>query len=147
MEFVSEGSYDLTGYTPSEFINDSFVSWNDLMHPEDRQWVYDEVQEALSRKQFFRLVFRITTKAGEEKWVWEQGVGVYSESGKILGLEGFITDITEHQEAKQQLYSENLLLRSSMKGSFKFCGIVGRSKAIQPTGVKPPPSWHGRYTI
>lgn len=131
MEFVSEGSYELTGYKPFEFINDRYVSWNDLMHPEDRQWVYDEVQNALSKKQFFRLVFRVTTKTGEEKWVWEQGVGVYSESGEVFALEGFITDITEHEKTKQHLHNENLILRSSMKGSYKFCGIVGRSESIR----------------
>jgi PAS domain S-box-containing protein len=131
MEFVSEGCFELTGYKPSEFINDRVVSWNDLMHPEDRQWIYDEVQNALSKKHFYRFVFRLRTKSGQNIWAWEQGVGVYSETGEVLALEGFITDVTEHQEAKRQLYSENLLLRTSMKGSYKFCGIVGRSKVIQ----------------
>jgi len=131
MEFVSKGCLELTGYRPDEFIDDRVVSWNDLMHPEDRRWVYKKVQETLSRQEFFRLVFRITTRNGEEKWVWEQGVGVYDPQGNVLALEGFITDVTEHQRAREQLHSENILLRSSMKNSYKFCGIVGRSKAMQ----------------
>ena len=131
MEFVSKGCLELTGYRPDEFIDDRVVSWNGLMHPEDRHWVYKKVQETLSRQEFFRLVFRITTRNGEEKWVWEQGVGVYDPQGNVLALEGFITDVTEHQRAREQLHSENILLRSSMKNSYKFCGIVGRSKAMQ----------------
>jgi PAS domain S-box-containing protein len=45
-------------------------------------------------------VYRIQTATGEQKWVWEQGVGVFSDEGDLLTLEGFITDITQRKRAE-----------------------------------------------
>jgi PAS domain S-box-containing protein len=49
MEFISEGFFNLTGYRPEEFIGDRNV-YGDLIHPEDREHVWDEVQKGLSEK-------------------------------------------------------------------------------------------------
>ena len=38
------------------------------------------------------------TAGGEEKWVWEQGIGIFSEDGELEALEGFITDISENKK-------------------------------------------------
>ena len=131
MEFVSDGCYELTGYKKSELINNKVISFYDLTEPEYREKIYQGVQEALEKRQFFRIVFLMRTKSGQKKWVWEQGVGIYSENGDVIALEGFITDITEHQQSKIQLLSENVLLKSNVKESYKFCGLVGRSPVMQ----------------
>ncbi|MCI0398028.1 MAG: PAS domain S-box protein [Chloroflexi bacterium] len=101
-EFVSDGSIELTGYRPEEFIGGQ-VYYGDLIHPDDRDRVWNEVQEALARRQPFRLSYRVYHKDGREKWVWEQGQGVYSSEGEVLALEGFITDITERKQAEEAL--------------------------------------------
>jgi signal transduction histidine kinase len=64
--------------------------------------VWNDVQRALETREAFRLVYRITTRDGAVKWVWEQGRGVYSESG-LEALEGFITDVTESKQLQEQL--------------------------------------------
>jgi PAS domain S-box-containing protein len=103
MEFISEGCFELTGYETSDLIGNRTLSYNDLIHPDDRGPVWDRVQEALAGKQSFKMVYRIGTAAEKEKWVWEQGVGVFSPEGDLLALEGFITDITNYMQAKEEL--------------------------------------------
>jgi signal transduction histidine kinase len=49
------------------------------------------------------MVYRIAVADGEEKWVWEQGRGVYSSAGQLVALEGFIADITVRRQAEEEL--------------------------------------------
>ena len=106
LEFVSEGSYHLTGYHPQEFVGESKVSLAEITHPEDQERLWTAVQIALQENRPYQLTYRITSKDGETKWIWEQGIGVCSNSGEVLALEGLIVDITERKQA------EDLAVRS-----------------------------------
>jgi PAS domain S-box-containing protein len=103
MDFVSSGCLALTGYKPEEIERNNTISFNTIIHPDDREAVWDNVQEALKIKVPFILNYRITTSEGELKYVWEQGRGVWSNSGELEGLQGFITDITKQVDAEQQV--------------------------------------------
>ena len=103
MEFVSEGSFELTGYRPIDLMNDEKIAFGELIEPNDRLEGWKKVQESLKHKIPFQRTYRITTAVNEEKWVWEQGRGVYSDVGELVALEGFITDITKYKHAEQEL--------------------------------------------
>ncbi len=100
MTFVSEGSVSLTGYSPKDLVGNRALSFSDLIHPDDREMIWDQVQTALLRHNPYQLQYRIQTASGSEKWVWEQGSGIYSDEGELLALEGFINDITERKTAE-----------------------------------------------
>ncbi|ROL62003.1 PAS domain S-box protein, partial [Bacteroidetes/Chlorobi group bacterium ChocPot_Mid] len=103
MEIVSNGCLDLTGYTPDELQKDTVVSYNDIIHPDDRSYVWNAVQESLKNHQHFELKYRIITKQGKEKWVWERGSFAYRTEDKKDILEGFIFDITDKVKAEKAL--------------------------------------------
>ncbi|MDX1630769.1 MAG: PAS domain-containing protein [Thermoanaerobaculia bacterium] len=83
---------ELTGYEPSELVRNERVPYADLIHPEDRERIWKEVQQAVDRQDSFRLVYRIETRSGEERWVLEQGRAV-EEDGEIV-LTGYIQDVS-----------------------------------------------------
>jgi len=102
MEFVSQGCEKLTGYKPEHLIGNKGISYNHVIHPEDRKMVWEEVQAGIEAGETFRLEYRIITADREEKWAFEQGRGVPGPDGGIEAIEGFITDITERVRAEQQ---------------------------------------------
>lgn len=110
MEFVSEGCRALTGYAPWVLMGADRIPYADVIHPEDRGTVWDTVQEALKDRRPFRIKYRILTAEGSEKWVWEQGRGVFGAGGEVIALEGFIADITEQTQAEEALNRNKALL-------------------------------------
>ncbi|MNE61642.1 PAS fold protein [compost metagenome] len=48
------------------------------------------MQCALLKREPYQLSYRIRCADGRIKDVWETGVGVYSSSGEVLGIEGAI---------------------------------------------------------
>lgn len=103
LEFVSEGCYQLTGYHPEEFCQEPKISLGEITHPEDQEDLSMIVLSALQEKRPYQLTYRLITKSGRIKWVWEQGIGIFSETGELTALEGLITDITERKEAEDAL--------------------------------------------
>ena len=103
MEFISDGCEDLTGYRSEELVGNRVHSYAELIHEADRQAVWDGVQQGLGERWLFRLTYRIRTARHDEKWVLEQGRGVFDADGRVQALEGFITDITEPRLAELKL--------------------------------------------
>jgi len=112
MQFLSKGCYELLGYYPEDLIQNKKVSYGSLIEKSDRKYVHSEIQKAIKQHKSFILKYRIRTASGQLKWVWEQGIGVFSNNGKLEALEGYITEITEtralEQEAKYRLLIENI---------------------------------------
>jgi PAS domain S-box-containing protein len=98
MEYVSEGSLSLTGYRPGEIINNRRLSYGSLIVDEDREKVWNGVQLAIRERRGYDIDYRIETESGDVRHVWERGKGMFSTGNDLLGLEGFITDITRYQQ-------------------------------------------------
>jgi PAS domain S-box-containing protein len=110
MEFVSDGSRFLTGYDPEDLVLSKTVSYGSLIDPEDREMVWNRVQAGIGARQPFRMEYRIRDAAGHTRWVWEQGRGVFGETG-LLALEGYISDITHDRLAQERLETSNKKLQ------------------------------------
>lgn len=110
IEFASEGCFELTGYTPLELVDNHTVSLADLIHPEDKDYVWNFVQMRLTRRERYELNYRIVDRDGQTRWVWEQGRGIYSSKGEFLGLEGYITEVSSRgaqEAARRRLFFDN----------------------------------------
>jgi len=109
MEFVSEGCRELTGYAPADLVDNRTIPYGKLIHPEDRASVWASVQMALREERQFQITYRIRTRDGQEKWVWEQGNGVIASDGRVVALEGFITDITQSKRTEAKIQTQTRL--------------------------------------
>ncbi len=101
MEFASDYAEELTGCTPQEFM-DGRVSFADLIVERDRERVWDEVQAAIAKREPFRLDYQIRNRNGAMRYVEEHGQAIYGQDGRLLALEGLISDITQRKEAEKR---------------------------------------------
>ena len=102
VRFASEGCEALTGYT-SEQLADHVKQWDELICEDDRARVLDEMRQAVSENRSYELQYRIRTRDGSQKWVWERGCGSPNCSGQTQRLEGFISDATALIESQAAL--------------------------------------------
>ncbi|MBT4287437.1 MAG: PAS domain-containing protein [Bacteroidetes bacterium] len=113
--FVSEGAKNLTGYSKDEFTKQK-VFLNDLIVKEDREHVWETVQNAIVKDLPFVIEYRICTAEGKLKWVWEKGRKISSGDNQLIFLEGFISDITDFKEAEITLKLQSKLIDSIDQG-------------------------------
>ncbi len=106
MFFISDGCMPLTEYTADELLFNKNRSYNDIIHVEDRSYVWNTIQAAIAKKSPFTLEYRIVTKSGLLKWVWEQGRLIQKKQNTFL--EGYITDITDRVNTRHTLIKERI---------------------------------------
>ncbi len=136
MEFISEGCKELTGYPPESLVDNRKLSYNNIIHPDDRQLVWNIIQNAVNLNQHFQLSYRIITAGDETRWVWEQGSVVRGDDGKVIALEGFISDITQRRAAEEEVRQRaaQLLVLNEVIGQIAAeldeSGVLAKSAAL-----------------
>lgn len=114
LEFVSEGAFELTGYRPADFLA-GLVHYADVIHPQDRDFVWEHVQRSVRYGQRFQLTYRIVTALGAVKWVWEQGGAMHDAAGNATVLEGLVMDVTERRQAQEEVARLNAELEERVR--------------------------------
>ena len=103
LTFVSEGCYQLTGYLPQELMGGAVSGLNQIIDPQDIDRFHHEISQAISNQEPYEVTYRLITRSGEVKWVWDQGSGVFSPPGEIVLIEGFISDISAIKQAEAKI--------------------------------------------
>ena len=101
--FISDSSYQITGYFPDDFINNKTLAFNDIILEKFRDEIWNKWQKVLSEKKTFEHEYQIRRADGIVRWVWERGGGVFNDKDELLFLEGYIEDITDRKEAELRI--------------------------------------------
>ena len=117
MIYISQKAYELTGYLNEDIIHNHLISFEEIIHPEYRQYLRDKWNDVLINHEDFSEQYKIVTKKKEEKWVHETGHGVFDDAGNVKYIEGFIYDITrqkstEFREKKSETRYKNIIENS-----------------------------------
>ncbi|SMC99477.1 PAS domain S-box-containing protein [Desulfocicer vacuolatum DSM 3385] len=127
--YASRGSKSLIGYMPKDLIEKQ--AFRKIVHQDDQ----DRNKQALSRitaqSPRYCLVYRIRTSEGQDKWVKEEGIGIFSSTGRVKFIDGLLTDITDQKTVEIALQEENIRLKSSMGQRFRLEQLIGKSDAMQ----------------
>lgn len=102
MLYLNDGVEKVTGYLPRQMVKNKEMKFSDIIHPEDKQRVWDEKSTFSDTTDVFDLVYRILTVDGVVKWVHERGAFVFSNH-KVSQVEGIILDITDQKRMEDAL--------------------------------------------
>ena len=102
--YISKSVERLLGYTRDEFLKNK-VSFSSCVHPDDLQRVSQEVGDAVrSGKEYFEhQPYRLYTKSGAIKWVYDSTVIIRNSKGEAINFIGYTIDITDIKKKEQQL--------------------------------------------
>lgn len=143
MKFLSNGCEELTGYLSEEIVENKKISFKEIIHKDDYENVLKDAAKFIDVEKQFELSYRIVTKQGKIKWVWERGIQVVDETTKEIFLEGIIEDVTEKKVAEIELIKSEELFRTLAKvapvGIFKsdetgYCTYANK-KVLEISGL------------
>lgn len=103
--FASSQTAHMAGRTTEDLLADP-EGFRRLIHPEDTAAYWCGLEECLVAGTPFRASFRLVQPDGSERWVWEESRGVYDAEGRILGVQGFLADVTERRRTEAERSGE-----------------------------------------
>ncbi|MFX1250705.1 MAG: PAS domain S-box protein [Promethearchaeota archaeon] len=93
----------ITGYKEKE-LTAGTPSWNQIIHPEDLPQTSESIKQIASHPNFStEREYRIICKDGQIKWIHELIKNFCDDSGKPIGIQGTIYDITESKRMEDQI--------------------------------------------
>jgi len=135
LEFLTERWFQLMRHTPDDVLG---WKWTSMIHPDDRDRVVQQWQEAIARGQTLDLEMRGRDANGNYRWLLTRGVPLRNDTGAIIRWYGTLTDIDDRKRAeqevhalKEQLHRENITLRQEITQTSMFEEIVGSSAPLR----------------
>ncbi len=92
------------GYGVNE-IPDTVMAWENLIHPEDYEWVTETLNDYISKKTLeYNVEYRMVKRDGSIVWIQDAGQAIWDADGKPLRMCGTHTDISARKEAEKLLF-------------------------------------------
>lgn len=108
IEYASIGCLELTGYSREQLMGKNNISYSSIIHPDDRQRIFESIQYKLPSGEQYELTHRIITATGEKRWVVNSGKGNFSSSGELLSFQGLLFDFDRQQKLQQRNQQQSL---------------------------------------
>ena len=128
--FMTDDIETLTGYPSSGFINNSVRCFIDLIHPDDSEYVSEEIGKAIAGKESWTLEYRLIDSNGEDVWVYEKGNAEYSPEGLPTFIDGTILDIRNRKYMEKRIIFNETRFRSIFENSTESIGVMKGSSLV-----------------
>ena len=117
MDYISPAITQLSGYPPENFIHNQVRTYNSIIHPDDRIFVRQKIEQAANKNQAFSLEYRIIDSKGEIRWVSERGKAIYDKLGCVKHLEGVLFDVSDRKKLEQEITQREQALTAIVEGT------------------------------
>jgi PAS domain S-box-containing protein len=107
---MSETAADLFSIPPGPHM--TWTGMRDLLHEEDREHTKLAVERALAQHTDYDIEYRVKNNGRGEVWISSKGRGVYDEAGRVVGMLGFIQDISTRKSNEEMLREQAEALRT-----------------------------------
>src|SRR3984957_10332101 len=126
--YTNKAALDYYGLTLEEWQS---ADLNRLLHPQDAERVWSEVQNSFLRGSPYETEARLLRKDGKYRWFLFRFDPLRDEQGRIARLYAAGTDMEDPKQAEQRLQNENVALREEIDRASMFEEIVGISPALR----------------
>ncbi len=94
---------------------DQYTTWAQLgerLHEEDRERARLAVEKSLAEHTDYDIEYRVERADHSQVWVSAKGRGIYGEGGEIVGMLGFVQDISTRKSTEETLREQADALRT-----------------------------------
>ncbi len=116
-EYISPAAKDIFGYSPDDFYENP-VLIKEVIHPDWHDYFKAQWQKLLTGKMPKTYEYQIITKNKKIKWLHQRNVLVRDENGKIIAIEGIVTDITERKKAEIEMQQATDIFNNIQTGMY-----------------------------
>lgn len=108
----------ITGYPQQEFRTFNIDGWGELIHPDDRQLAFAELDRAIESNGDYSVEYRFKRKNGEYIYVEDRGVVLPPDSTGVKRMFGTMNNITERKLAQEELKNNEKYLKEQNEEYF-----------------------------
>jgi PAS domain S-box-containing protein len=113
----------LHGVSPGDF-DGKVESFSALIHPDDREFVRERIEQALTGEVPYEIEFRVPISDGTTKWLYTNAVVLRDPAGAPYRMIGATVDITERKLSELELaraadivrYSQDAIIGKDLNG-------------------------------
>ncbi len=91
--YMSDTIQSLVGFAPSTFTLRK-RPWTEFIHPMDRPTIKDHIRDAIKKRQFYGIEFRVIHADSSVRWVYHQGQPEMSKDGSVKHIDSMLVDIS-----------------------------------------------------
>jgi PAS domain S-box-containing protein len=99
--YISPRVEELVGYTPTEIVEHPGFWEREVVHPDDRVTLREDIERSRAGEQVTRE-YRCVTKSGDVVWLLDQSSPQLDDDGRIATIRGYLLDITERKQVEKE---------------------------------------------
>jgi PAS domain S-box-containing protein len=127
LTYISPQIEPLLGYSAEQWLSLPGL-WRQVIHPDDRDRVLTEYEQAVAARADFECTYRLVRP--DSRAVWVRDSAAYVTVGSRSYRQGFIVDVTEQKRSEVEAERNATLMRGLIDGTVDAIALTDRTGRI-----------------
>jgi PAS domain S-box-containing protein len=129
LDYVSPRVVDLNGFAPTDYLGTGGLQqWFDSVHPDHRPALLERLSGS---DEPVELTYPIRTRGGAERWVRDTCHAVRDASGRVVVIQGTLTDVTAQKEAEEARHLTEVRYQRLLERASFSAIVFGRGGKVE----------------
>jgi PAS domain S-box-containing protein len=119
----------------AEDFDGTYQAFEEVLHPDDRRRVWEEIARAMTSSGEFRSEYRFVQPGGDVRWITGRGKFLYDVAARPYRMIGVCLDITERKRAETELREAAERAEAASQAKDQFLAVLSHELRTPLTPV------------